>query len=129
MRHILESSIESLLKNPERKFAYVEQTFFQLFWAERTPAERAQVKQLVEEGRFYFINGGMVMHDEGCSTYVDMVDNTALGHRFILSEFGEAALPTVQWSIDPLCVEWGGERPLRARAASIPLCACSDMPL
>jgi hypothetical protein len=30
-----------------------------------------------------------------------MVDNTNLGHRYIAQEFGEEALPSVTWSIDP----------------------------
>eukprot|EP01013_Petalomonas_cantuscygni_P022215 TRINITY_DN424_c0_g2_i1.p1 TRINITY_DN424_c0_g2~~TRINITY_DN424_c0_g2_i1.p1 ORF type:complete len:1077 (+),score=263.14 TRINITY_DN424_c0_g2_i1:448-3231(+) len=30
-----------------------------------------------------------------------MADQTTLGHRFIASQFSKAALPTVQWQIDP----------------------------
>jgi alpha-mannosidase len=41
------------------------------------------------------------MHDEGTTTAVDMIDNTCLGHRYINNEFGQSALPSVTWSIDP----------------------------
>lgn len=101
VHHILESTVDSLVKNPDRKFIYVEQAFFQRFWSERTPEEQDTVRELVAEGRLSFVNGGWCMHDEGTTTFVDMIDNTALGHRFILSEFGVSALPTVTWQIDP----------------------------
>jgi hypothetical protein len=40
------------------------------------------------------------MHDEANPSYTDMLDNTALGHRFIRDTFGESALPTLTWQID-----------------------------
>lgn len=97
VRHILESTVESLLKDPARKFIYVEQAFFQRFFAERSDAEKAVVRELVAEGRLSFVNGGWSMHDEATTSYVDMVDNTCLGHRYIASEFGPSALPSVTW--------------------------------
>jgi hypothetical protein len=33
--------------------------------------------------------------------FVDMLDNTAVGQRNILNNFGQSALPTVTWQIDP----------------------------
>jgi hypothetical protein len=101
VRHILESTVESLLKDPSRKFIFVEQAFFQRFFNERSDDEKAVVRQLVAEGRLSFVNGGWSMHDEATTTYVDMIDNTCLGHRYIASEFGPEALPSVTWSIDP----------------------------
>jgi alpha-mannosidase len=101
VRHILESTVDSLVKDPARKFIYVEQAFFMRFYAERTDEEAAVVRELVAEGRLSFVNGGWSMHDEATTTYVDMVDNTNLGHRYIAQEFGEEALPSVTWSIDP----------------------------
>ncbi len=41
------------------------------------------------------------MHDEATTHFVDMIDQTALGHRKILELFGEEAIPTVGWQIDP----------------------------
>ena len=42
-------------------------------------------------------------HDEAAAHYVDMIDQTTLGHRFLMSEFG--AVPKVGWQIGtlPLC--------------------------
>ncbi len=101
VRHILGSTYDSLLKNPDRKFIYVEQAFFQRWFAELGTDEQAGVRTLVAEGRLSFINGGWCMHDEAATTYVDMVDQTQLGHRFIASEFTSAAIPSVTWQIDP----------------------------
>ena len=39
------------------------------------------------------------MHDEANTHYVGMIDNTALGHRFLREELG--VVPRVGWQIDP----------------------------
>jgi alpha-mannosidase len=39
------------------------------------------------------------MHDEAGTHYVDMIDQTTLGHRFLKDTFG--VTPTVGWQIDP----------------------------
>ncbi|KAK6912904.1 Glycoside hydrolase family 38, N-terminal domain, partial [Dillenia turbinata] len=46
-----------------------------------------------------FGNGGMCMHDEAAPHYIDMIDQTTLGHRFIKQEFG--VTPRIGWQIDP----------------------------
>ncbi|GAU38122.1 hypothetical protein TSUD_318090 [Trifolium subterraneum] len=45
------------------------------------------------------LNGGMCMHDEAATHYIDMIDQTTLGHRFIKDEFG--ITPRIGWQIDP----------------------------
>lgn len=39
------------------------------------------------------------MHDEASTLYIDMIDQTTLGHRFIKQEFGQ--IPRIGWQIDP----------------------------
>jgi alpha-mannosidase len=96
---ILDSLIPALSTNPDRKFIYVEQAFFQRWWSEQGAATRAQTRAFVANGQLEMINGGWSMHDEANPDYVSMVDQTTLGHRFILEEFN--ATPRVTWQIDP----------------------------
>lgn len=39
------------------------------------------------------------MHDEATVHYIDMIDQTTLGHRFIKEEFN--VTPRIGWQIDP----------------------------
>ncbi|KAF8400067.1 hypothetical protein HHK36_015942 [Tetracentron sinense] len=44
-------------------------------------------------------NGGMCMHDEATAHYIDMIDQTTLGHQFLKQEFN--ITPRIGWQIDP----------------------------
>ncbi len=44
-------------------------------------------------------NGGYCMHDEAATHYVDMIDQTTLGHRYIKQQFD--VTPRIGWQIDP----------------------------
>ncbi|KAI5057211.1 hypothetical protein GOP47_0027226 [Adiantum capillus-veneris] len=96
---ILDSVIAALQEDPNRKFVYVEQAFFQRWWREQTPMKQTAVKKLVKAGQLEFINGGWCMHDEATTHYIDMIDQTTLGHRYIKEQFGKA--PRIGWQIDP----------------------------
>lgn len=39
------------------------------------------------------------MHDEATCHYIDMIDQTTLGHRFIKDQFNK--IPRAGWQIDP----------------------------
>jgi len=99
VQYILDTVIEELRRNPNRKFIYVEQAFFQRWWEEQDHIIQEEVKRLVRNGQLEFINGGWCMHDEAATHYVAMVDQTTLGHRRILEQFG--AVPKIGWQIDP----------------------------
>ena len=98
---IIPQVIAGLLADPARRFSYVEIAFFALFWEGASPAQRADMRMLVAQGRLQFLNGAFSMHDEASPIWSDMVDNTAVGHRFIAETFGQSALPNTTWSIDP----------------------------
>ena len=53
--------MDSLGNNPDRKFIYVEQAYWALWWAEQDADSRALAQQYVSEGRISFINGGWCM--------------------------------------------------------------------
>lgn len=99
VQNVLDSLIPALLADKNRKFIYVEQAFFQRWWREQSGEVQKIVKQLVNSGQLEFINGGMCMHDEAAAHYIDMIDQTTLGHRFIKEVFG--ITPRIGWQIDP----------------------------
>ncbi|GBG61654.1 hypothetical protein CBR_g23169 [Chara braunii] len=99
VQYILDSVLKSLLQNCDRKFMYVEQAFFQRWWREQNHHMQSLVRRLVDRGQLEFLNGGWCMHDEASTHYVDMVDQTTLGHRYIKSQFD--AVPRIGWQIDP----------------------------
>jgi len=98
---IINAVVAGLQRNSSRKFSYVEQAFFQYWYETQNVTTQNIVKGLVANGQLTFLNGGWSMHDEANPTYVDMLDNTATGQRAILNNFGQSALPTVTWQIDP----------------------------
>ncbi|KAK7282128.1 hypothetical protein RIF29_10693 [Crotalaria pallida] len=99
VQNVLDSLVPALLADKNRKFIYVEQAFFQRWWREQSEDVQKTVKNLVNAGQLEFINGGMCMHDEATTHYIDMIDQTTLGHRFLKEEFG--VIPRIGWQIDP----------------------------
>ncbi|CAK9166161.1 unnamed protein product [Ilex paraguariensis] len=99
VQNVLDSVISALLDDKNRKFIYVEMAFFQRWWRQQSEALQTKVKELVNSGQLEFINGGMCMQDEATPHYIDLIDQTTLGHRFINDEFGQK--PRVGWQIDP----------------------------
>ena len=73
--------------------------FFTMWYFKQNKEFRDQVKMLVKEGRFEFVNGGWSMHDEAVPHYEDMINNMIKGHEFLLSEFG--VKPRIGWHLDP----------------------------
>ncbi|KAK6928597.1 Glycoside hydrolase family 38, N-terminal domain [Dillenia turbinata] len=96
VQNVLDSLIPALLADKNRKFIYA---FFQRWWRDQSEAVQTTVKKLVNSGQLELINGGMCMHDEAAPHYIDMIDQTTLGHRFIKQEFG--VNPRIGWQIDP----------------------------
>jgi hypothetical protein len=101
VKHIIDTSLAALIANPTRKFIYVEQAYFTLWWNDPNTSDqqRAQMKQVVSEGRWEFIIGAWVMPDEACTTYGGIIDQMTLGHQFLLNTFG--VRPNKGWQIDP----------------------------
>ena len=83
MRKIITSVVDALSEDSSRKFVYVEQVFFQMWWNDQPERVRSVVRQLVAGaplfsalivgpsllspgGQLHFANGGWVMHDEAC---------------------------------------------------------------
>lgn len=98
--YLITGVMAALKRNPNRRFIYVEQAYFQRWWRVQNATMQDMVRGFVNNGQLEFVNGGWSMHDEATTHVVDMIDQTTLGHQFILQEFGEIANPTVAWQID-----------------------------
>ncbi|KAJ8560009.1 hypothetical protein K7X08_004067 [Anisodus acutangulus] len=99
VENVLDSLIPALLGDKNRKFIYVEQAFFQRWRTNQSPELQNTVRQLVNSGQLEFINGGWCMHDEAATHYIDMINQTTLGHRYIKQQFN--VTPRIGWQIDP----------------------------
>ncbi|XP_033096903.1 lysosomal alpha-mannosidase-like [Anneissia japonica] len=101
VQYILDSVVSELLKDPKRRFIYVEVAFFERWWNEQNYDTKTAVKKLVNEGRLEFINGGWCMNDEAATHYNSIIDQMTLGLRFLNDTFGSCGRPLVAWHIDP----------------------------
>ncbi|XP_017257760.1 alpha-mannosidase [Daucus carota subsp. sativus] len=99
VENTLDSVIMSLMRDPNRKFVFAEMAFFQRWWRIQNPTIQAEVRKLVDAGQLEFVNGGWCMHDEATTHYIDMIDQTTLGHHAIKSQFN--ITPRAGWQIDP----------------------------
>jgi lysosomal alpha-mannosidase len=117
VQYILDSVVEALDENPDRRFIYVEIGFFWRWWNQQTEEIRDKVKQFVNQGKlvdiiFYlfiifkkgrleFISGGWCMNDEATTHYNSIIDQHSLGAEFLHEQFGECGRPKIGWQIDP----------------------------
>ncbi|XP_041641943.1 lysosomal alpha-mannosidase [Cheilinus undulatus] len=101
VQYILDSVVDQLLKNPDRRFIYVETSFFYRWWKQQSASMQQTVKQLVNEGRLEFVNGGWCMSDEATTHYSAVIDQMTIGLRFLNDTFGPCGRPRVAWHIDP----------------------------
>ncbi|XP_067620208.1 lysosomal alpha-mannosidase [Eurosta solidaginis] len=101
VQYILDSVIVELLKDPEKRFIYVESAFFFKWWREQNAELQEKVKMLVNQGRLEFIGGAWSMNDEATTHYQSIVDQFTWGLRRLNDTFGECARPRVGWQIDP----------------------------
>ena len=99
--YVIDTVVDSLARDPNRKFIYVEIAFFARWWEQAPDDRRDLVRNLVAAKQLEFINGGWCMHDEASPLWTDMVDQTTRGHQFLIKNFGPAANPRGTWQIDP----------------------------
>uniref|UniRef100_A0A8D8LJC1 Alpha-mannosidase n=2 Tax=Cacopsylla melanoneura TaxID=428564 RepID=A0A8D8LJC1_9HEMI len=101
VQYILDSVTSELAKNKDRRFVYVETSFFWRWWEEQNEHVRVSVKELVDQGRLEFLLGGWCMSDEASPHYSALIDQMTLGLKYLNDTFGECGQPKVAWQIDP----------------------------
>ncbi len=63
VQYILDSVVDELRKNPDRRFIYVETGFFWRWWTNQDEETKSTVQALVQSGQLEFIGGGWCMND------------------------------------------------------------------
>ena len=99
VKRILDNMVVSLSNKKDRKFSYVEMSFFKRWYDSQTDKIKQTVKNFIKEGRLEIINGGWVMHDEAGTYYKHLIDNMRIGLKFLKEEFNYT--PKIGWFIDP----------------------------
>ncbi|KYO34592.1 lysosomal alpha-mannosidase [Alligator mississippiensis] len=101
VQYILDSVMPQLQADPTKRFVYVEVAFFYRWWQLQPEPIRQLVRELINQGRLEFANGGWCMNDEAAVHYNAVVDQLTLGLRFLQETFGACGRPRVAWHIDP----------------------------
>jgi len=101
VQYIIESVVKELAKDPAKKFIQVETGFFWRWWEEKDDWMRNLTRTLVEAGQIEFTGGGWSMNDEAATHYASIIDNMEFGLHWLVDTFGECAIPTIAWQIDP----------------------------
>ncbi|XP_063677322.1 lysosomal alpha-mannosidase-like isoform X2 [Bolinopsis microptera] len=104
VQYIIDTVIEQLVKDPKKKFIYVEIAFFKRWWEEQDKETRQQVRNLVKGGQLEFINAGYCMNDEASVHYAATIDQMSEGLMWLQREVGGPdydVTPTIAWQIDP----------------------------
>ena len=85
VRAIISSVVQSLQKDPERRFTQVEIYFFKRWWLEQDDKTKLIVRKLIENGQLVFSNGGWTVNDEGAAHYNNIIDQMTLGNLSIFN--------------------------------------------
>jgi lysosomal alpha-mannosidase len=102
VQYIIDTMVEGLKRNKERKFTYAEVGYLTRWMETRSQEEVRDLINLVQNGQLEFSGGGWVQPDEGASHYVDLIDQYTLGLRKLNATFGTTCgHPKIGWQLDP----------------------------
>lgn len=101
VQYIIETVMDSLKRNKDRRFIYVETAFFWKWWIKQSESMQEEVKNYVNYGCLEFIGGGWSMNDEAATHYHSIIDQMAWGLRKLNDTFGACGRPKIGWQIDP----------------------------
>ncbi|CAK9303127.1 unnamed protein product [Gordionus sp. m RMFG-2023] len=96
---IIDSVLQNLEENPDRKFSYAEGAFIYR-WIVAHPNQKRRMQRLIDNGQLEILLGGWVMNDEACTHYNDIINQMTLGLKMYRDTFGECAIPEIGWQVD-----------------------------
>ncbi|CAM0913439.1 unnamed protein product [Alopecurus aequalis] len=98
-RHILDTIVESLNKDPRRKFIWEEMSYLERWWRDAPRKKQEDFAKLVRNGQLEIVSGGWVMNDEANSHYFAIIEQMMEGNMWLNETIG--VVPKNSWSIDP----------------------------
>ena len=119
----LANVVAELQKSPSRRFVWSEVSYLSIWWKSASPSMRDSLRSLVDNGQFEFVGGGWVQSDESVTDSVGLTHQYTIGHQWLLRTFGEKAIPSSSWQIDP----FGASRCVRVLCAHVYMRLCVYM--
>ena len=99
VKSILDSVVEALQDDSQKRFVWEEVSFLSKWWQQASDQQKAAVRKLHAVGQLEFIGGGWVMHDEADTSMGGILNQMTEGLVFLNTTLG--VRPTVGWHIDP----------------------------
>ena len=96
---IINSVLDALDKDPDKRFVWEEVSFLSKWWQLASNERRELMKKLHSNGQLEFIGGGWVMHDEADPSLFGILNQMYQGLSFLRETF--ETRPRVEWHIDP----------------------------
>ena len=100
VRDIYSSVVRTLSANPSFTFGAELIVFWSLWYDEANEDERASLRSLIANGQIEFVGGGWTQNDEAVTHFLDIIDQTTLGHLWATSALG-APRPKTAYQADP----------------------------
>ena len=99
VKSILDTVLEALQQDPQKRFVWEEVSFLSRWWQQANEQQKDAVRKLHAAGQLEFIGGGWVMHDEADTSMRGILNQMTEGLLFLNTTLG--VRPTVGWHIDP----------------------------
>lgn len=100
-KNILDTIVNALSENEQRKFVWAEISYLALWWNQASNSMKEKFKKLVFNGQLELVTGGWVMNDEANTHYYSMIEQMISGHEWIKENIDAKIEPKNGWSIDP----------------------------
>ena len=79
VQYVLDTVVQELSMDPDKKYIQVETAFFWRWWQEQDEETQQLVSDLVNQGQLEFTGGGWSMNDEAAAHYHAIIDQMSLG--------------------------------------------------
>ncbi|KAJ0794728.1 putative mannosyl-oligosaccharide 1,3-1,6-alpha-mannosidase [Helianthus annuus] len=81
-KHILDTIVETLLKDERRKFIWEEMSYLERWWRDAPDAKKEALVRLLQNGQLEIVGGGWVMNDEANSHYFAIIEQVPFYHSY-----------------------------------------------